>query len=200
MRHLKFHLDLEGPFPDKWQLAGFAMGCFWGAERLFWQTSGVKMTAVGYCGGQTPSPTYENVCTGQTGHAETVRIHYAPDEISFAKLVQIFFENHDPTQYHRQGNDIGSQYRSVIFYTNEQQRQTAEKMWIGYDRLMTLHGFGPVQTEIKPLTNFFLAETYHQQYLAQNPTGYCGLGGTGVNCPLPEDVSANGQQYNQSNA
>ena len=164
----------------------FGLGCFWGAERKFWQLGpGVFLTAVGYAGGVTPHPTYENVCTGRSGHAEVVKVVYLPKIIALEKLLQLFWESHDPTQGARQGNDIGTQYRSVIFTTTAQQRLKALASRDAYQNVLSQNGFGPITTEIAPAPIFYLAEDYHQQYLAKNPNGYCGLGGTGVLCPIP---------------
>lgn len=162
----------------------FALGCFWGAERKFWNTSGVKVTAVGYAGGHTPNPTYKEVCTGKTAHTEVVKVIFNTDEISFAEILRTFWENHDPTQGMRQGNDIGSQYRSAIYTVNEEDLATALESKEHYQSQLLSHGFGIITTEIELLDEFYFAETYHQQYLFKNPDGYCGLGGTGVSCPI----------------
>ncbi len=162
----------------------FAMGCFWGAERLFWQAPGVEKTAVGYTGGQTPDPTYEDVCSGRTGHAEAVLVTFDPAATSYAELLKLFWEGHDPTQGMRQGNDIGTQYRSGIYYGNEQQHAQAQESREAYQRVLSAAGHGEITTEIAPAGPFYYAEPYHQQYLAKNPGGYCGLGGTGVSCPV----------------
>ncbi len=166
------------------QVAIFAMGCFWGAERLFWQTEGVLETAVGYSGGHTPDPTYEIVCTGDTGHAEAVRVLFDPDRVSYGQLLKVFWEGHDPTQGMRQGNDVGTQYRSAIYWTSEAQRDAAIASRDAYAPLLASAGHGPITTEIDRAGPFHLAEDYHQRYLAGNPGGYCGLGGTGVSCPV----------------
>jgi peptide-methionine (S)-S-oxide reductase len=175
---------LEEPFPAGSRKALFALGCFWGAERKFWQTPGVLTTAVGYAGGFTPNPTYREVCTGGTGHAESVLVVFDPAHVSYEDLLKVFWENHDPTQGMRQGNDIGTQYRSAIFYFDEQQRRAAEQSREVFQRRLSEAGYGSVTTEIVPAGEFYYAEDYHQQYLAKNPGGYCGLGGTGVSCPI----------------
>lgn len=183
-RHLVLGTPLTPPFPEDTERALFAMGCFWGAERKFWQTEGVYTTAVGYSGGFTPNPTYEEVCSGRTGHAETVLCVYYPSRVSYEELLAVFFEGHDPTQGMRQGNDIGTQYRSAIFTTSEAQLALANVSAERYGELLRASGFGPITTEIAPAGPFYYAESYHQQYLAANPNGYCGLGGTGVSCPV----------------
>ena len=175
---------LQPPFPDGFEQAIFALGCFWGAERRFWQVKGVFTTAVGYSGGYTPNPTYEEVCTGQTGHAEAVLVVYDPHVVSYQDLLRIFWEAHDPTQGMRQGNDIGTQYRSLIFAADDAQRAAAENGRETYQRVLTAAGYGQITTEVLPRSEFYYAEDYHQQYLAKNPGGYCGLGGTGVSCPV----------------
>jgi peptide-methionine (S)-S-oxide reductase len=163
----------------------FGMGCFWGAERKFWNLPGVVSTAVGYAGGTTAEPSYEQVCSGRTGHAEVVRVVYDPAVIGFEELLRVFFENHDPTQGMRQGNDIGTQYRSAIYVDDLSQLETAERCKASYQSALASAGYGPVTTELRALVPFFYAEDYHQQYLAKNPNGYCGIGGTGVSCPKP---------------
>ncbi len=174
----------------------FGMGCFWGAERLFWQTPGVARTAVGYAGGVTPSPTYEQVCTGRTGHAEVVLVEYDPAAVSYQELLRVFWEGHDPTQGMRQGNDVGSQYRSLILCTTDEQLREAESSREAYQRMLDTAGYGSITTEILALGDreLYYAEEYHQRYLEKNPLGYCGLGGTGVSCPVgvvtPASVSA----------
>ncbi|HEX7037139.1 MAG TPA: peptide-methionine (S)-S-oxide reductase MsrA [Pseudomonadales bacterium] len=173
---------LKPPFPDGIRQAVFGLGCFWGAERRFWQTPGVFTTAVGYAGGITPNPTYEEVCSGRTGHAEVVLVAYDPQRISYADLLKVFWESHDPTQGMRQGNDIGTQYRSVIHTFDAEQQELAERSRDEYQRALTAAGFGRITTEIRPAGEFYYAESYHQQYLAKVPNGYCGLGGTGVGC------------------
>jgi peptide-methionine (S)-S-oxide reductase len=173
---------IREPFPDGIELALFGMGCFWGAERIFWQTDGVFSTAVGYSGGSTINPNYQEVCTGQTGHAEVVLVAFDRQRISYADLLSIFWENHDPTQGMRQGNDTGTQYRSAIFTRNEEQAAAAEQSRTAYEPQLASAGYAGITTEIAPLGEFYYAEEYHQQYLAKNPGGYCGIGGTGVSC------------------
>ena len=175
---------LKPPFPEGLQQAVFGMGCFWGAERRFWQTPGVYTTAVGYAGGAVSDATYQQVCSGRTGHAEVVLVVFDPAVVSYEELLGIFWENHDPTQGDRQGNDIGSQYRSVIMTTNEDQAALAEIAREAYQGQLSRAGYGPITTEILPMAELWYAEDYHQQYLAKNPDGYCGLGGTGVSCPV----------------
>jgi peptide-methionine (S)-S-oxide reductase len=175
---------LKGPWPDGFQTAVFGLGCFWGAERVFWQTPGVWTTAVGYAGGFTPNPTYEEVCSGRTGHAEVVLVVFDPAVVSYDQLLNAFWEAHDPTQGMRQGNDVGTQYRSAIYLTDEGQRAAAEVSRERYASALGQAGYGEITTEIAPLGQFWYAEPYHQQYLAKNPGGYCGLGGTGVSCPV----------------
>ena len=171
---------IVGPFPASLREAVFGMGCFWGVERLFWQLRGVYSTAVGYAGGFTPNPTYEEVCTGETGHAEVVRVIYDPAKVRYEGLLKIFWESHDPTQGMRQGNDVGTQYRSTIYVTDRAQRVAAELSGHAYQARLTAAGHGAITTEIRDVPQFFYAEEYHQQYLAKNPSGYCGLGGCGV--------------------
>ena len=175
--------SLEPPFPDGTERAVFGMGCFWGAERKFWQTAGVYTTAAGYAGGFTPNPTYEEVCSGRTGHTEVVLAVFHPDQVSFDELLRLFWEGHDPTQGMRQGNDVGTQYRSAVYCHSDAQRQAAEASRDAYQAVLTAAGFERISTEIQPAGEFYYAEDYHQQYLAKNPFGYCGLGGTGVACP-----------------
>jgi peptide-methionine (S)-S-oxide reductase len=175
---------LEAPFPEGLETAMFGMGCFWGAERKFWQLPGVYSTAVGYAAGTTPNPTYREVCTGMTGHNEVVLVVYDPARVSYDDLLRTFWENHDPTQGMRQGNDVGTQYRSGIYYFTEAQRQAAEQSRDNYQRELRGAGYGAITTEIVAAPAFYYAEDYHQQYLAKNPDGYCGLGGTGVTCPV----------------
>lgn len=176
---------LQPPFPPTVETACFAMGCFWGAERKFWQLGeGIHVTAAGYAGGLTPNPTYEEVCSGATGHAEAVLVAFDPATISYETLLKTFWENHDPTQGMRQGNDAGTQYRSAIFTANASQRAAAEASKNAYSKLLAVQGYHPITTEICETYDFYYAETYHQQYLAKNPQGYCGLGGTGVACPI----------------
>jgi peptide-methionine (S)-S-oxide reductase len=173
---------LQGPFAAHLQQAVFGLGCFWGAERRFWQTEGVFTTAVGYAGGTTEHPDYKTVCGGATGHAEVVLVVFDPEKISYGELLKVFWENHNPTQGMRQGNDIGTQYRSVIFTSSDEQREAAEQSRSAYQADLTAAGLGAITTEISPLDVFYYAEEYHQQYLEKNPGGYCGLGGTGVSC------------------
>ena len=175
---------IKAPFPDGFETAIVALGCFWGAERAFWTLPGVYTTAVGYTGGYTPNPTYEEVCSGSTGHAEAVLIVFDPAQISYAEILRNFWETHDPTQGMRQGNDVGTQYRSAIFYENEQQREIAEASKVAYADQLKAAGFDDITTEIVPAGPFYYAEDYHQQYLDKNPDGYCGIGGTGVSCPI----------------
>jgi peptide-methionine (S)-S-oxide reductase len=174
---------LTPPFPDGTALALFGMGCFWGAERIFWQTPGVHSTSVGYAGGFTPNPTYEEVCSGRTGHAEVVRVVFDPAAVSFEELLRTFWENHDPTQGMRQGNDVGTQYRSAIYTYGEVQQRAAEASRDTYQRALRAQRLGDITTEIAEAGEFYYAEDYHQQYLAKNPWGYCGIGGTGVRYP-----------------
>jgi peptide-methionine (S)-S-oxide reductase len=176
--------SIQPPFPPEYEQAVLALGCFWGAERLFWETPGVWTTAVGYTGGFTPNPTYKEVCTGKTGHAEAVLIVFDPNKISYEELLKIFFEAHDPTQGMRQGGDIGSQYRSAIYYTSDRQREIAEATRAAYDEALRASGMDPITTELAPAGPFYYAEEYHQQYLHKVPDGYCGLAGTGVSCPV----------------
>jgi len=176
------------PFPAALQEAVFALGCFWGAERLFWQLPGVYSTAVGYAGGFTPNPTYQEVCSGETGHAEVVRVIYDPEKIDYEELLKVFWESHDPTQGMRQGNDVGTQYRSAIYVLDEEQRKVAEESRAMYQARLNAAGRGEITTEIAPAPQFYYAEDYHQQYLAKNPDGYCGLQGTGVVCPIGAGV------------
>lgn len=175
---------LVPPFPEGMEKALFAMGCFWGAERKFWQAEGVYTTAAGYAGGYTPNPTYEEVCSGMTGHAEVVLVVYNPRIISYQSLLKLFWEAHDPTQGMRQGNDVGTQYRSAIYSDTEAQWMAAEVSKRAYDEKLRELGHGPITTEIREALTFYYAEAYHQQYLAKNPGGYCGLGGTGISCPI----------------
>ena len=181
---------LKGPYPQGAMKAMFGLGCFWGAERKFWQIPGVYVTAVGYAGGLTPNPTYEEVCSGKTGHNEAVLVVYNPAKVSYEQLLKTFFEAHDPTQGMRQGNDIGTQYRSGIYYFTEEQRGAAEAANAQYEKALKARGLGPITTEILPASEFYFAEDYHQQYLAKNPHGYCGLGGTGVTCQIGTGVEA----------
>ncbi len=180
---------LKGPYPRGAETCFFGMGCFWGAERLFWQQPGAWVTAVGYQGGYTPNPTYEEVCSGRTGHAETVMVVFEPGKADFTALLKLFWESHDPTQGMRQGNDIGTQYRSAIYTTTEEQLRQALASRDAYARALKARGMGDITTEIKAAPPFFFAEEYHQQYLAKNPGGYCGLRGTGIGCPLPNGAA-----------
>ncbi len=175
---------ISPPFPDGLQRAMFGMGCFWGAERKFWQLAGVYTTAVGYAAGHTENPTYQEVCSGMTGHTEAVLVVFDPKVITFDDLLKVFWENHNPTQGMRQGNDVGTQYRSGIYYVDEEQRRAAERSREVYQQRLSAAGHGTITTEIVPAPEFYYAEAYHQQYLAKNPNGYCGLGGTGVSCPV----------------
>ena len=185
-RHEVLGTPLEPPFPEGIETAVFALGCFWGAERLFWLMPGVYTTAVGYAGGLTPNPTYEEVCSGRTGHAEAVLVAFDPKKVSYESLLKTFFEEHDPTQGMRQGNDVGTQYRSAIYYANEEQRRVAEMVRDEYNPALKAAGKKPITTEIVPAGPFYYAEDYHQQYLHKVPNGYCGLKGTGVACTIPE--------------
>ena len=178
------------PFPDGLRQAVFAMGCFWGAERKFWTLNGVYSTAVGYAAGHTSNPTYREVCSGMTGHAEAVLVVFDPKTIGYDDLLKVFWENHDPTQGMRQGNDIGTQYRSGIYYYDDEQRRAAERSRDMFQMQLTASGYGVITTEILPVPEFYYAEDYHQQYLAKNPDGYCGLGGTGVTCPVGVGANA----------
>jgi peptide-methionine (S)-S-oxide reductase len=177
---------LHGPYPEELETAYFGMGCFWGAERLFWQTEGVWVTAVGYAGGHTPNPTYQETCTGLTGHAEIVKVVYDPKIVPYEELLRIFWESHDPTQGMRQGNDVGTTYRSAIFTTTPEQARLAEASRAAFQAALDKAGRGRITTEIRDAPTFYFAEADHQQYLAKNPYGYCGLQGTGVSCPLPQ--------------
>jgi peptide-methionine (S)-S-oxide reductase len=182
---------LKGPYPEGLETAIFGMGCFWGAERKFWEIGdGIYVTAVGYAAGHTPNPTYEEVCSGQTGHNEAVLVVYDPKKISYERLLKTFWESHDPTQGMRQGNDVGTQYRSGIYVTTPEQRTAAERSKKAYEKALAERHMGPVTTEIRDAPEFYFAEDYHQQYLAKNPFGYCGLGGTGVSCPIGSGVQA----------
>jgi peptide-methionine (S)-S-oxide reductase len=182
---------LKGPYPDGLETAVFGLGCFWGAERKFWQMGdGIWVTAVGYTGGLTPNPTYEEVCSGRTAHNEAVLIVYDPKKLSYEALLKTFWENHDPTQGMRQGNDVGTQYRSGIYVVSKAQRQVAETSKAAYQKVLNANGYGPITTEIVEASPFYFAEDYHQQYLAKVPHGYCGLGGTGLSCPVGTGVEA----------
>ena len=191
LRHFVSGRPLAGPYPEGVETAIFAMGCFWGAERAFWRAGeGVFVTAVGYSGGHTPNPTYEEVCSGRTGHAEAVRVAYDPAKISYEDLLTLFWEGHDPTQGMRQGADVGTQYRSAIYWTTPEQRAAALRSAAAYAEALKARGFGPIATEIAEAGPFYFAEDHHQQYLAKNPGGYCGHGGTGVSCPIGVGVGA----------
>ena len=183
-QHFVKATPLVGPFPEQMKTLVVGMGCFWGAERIFWQTPGVYSTSVGYAGGYTPNPTYEEVCSGLTGHTEVLMAVYDSWNMSVMDLLRVFWESHNPTQGMRQGNDMGTQYRSAIYYADEDQRIAAEESRDAYQELLTNAGFGEITTEIAPLTEYFYAEPYHQQYLGKNPNGYCGIGGTGVSCSI----------------
>jgi peptide-methionine (S)-S-oxide reductase len=188
-RHFVNGAPLDGPFPGL-ETAIFGMGCFWGAERKFWQAPGVVSTAAGYAAGHTPNPTYKEVCSGRTGHNEVVKVVFDPRQTSYEALLKVFWEGHDPTQGMRQGNDVGTQYRSGIYYTTDEQRRLAEASRDAYQQSLRAAGVGEITTEIAPAPEFYFAEDYHQQYLAKNPGGYCGLGGTGVSCPVGVPVKA----------
>jgi peptide-methionine (S)-S-oxide reductase len=183
-RHFVLDAPLEPPFPAGMRLATFGMGCFWGAERLFWETPGVYSTQVGYAGGGTPNPTYREVCSGKTGHTEVVRVVFDPAKVPYEELLRRFWEGHDPTQGMRQGNDVGTQYRSAVYVADDEQQRQAEASRDAYRDRLKQAGHGEITTEIKAAGDFFYAEDDHQQYLAKNPDGYCGLGGTGVSCPV----------------
>lgn len=189
-RHAVSGNPLKGPYPAGCETAIFALGCYWGAERKFWQVPGVVVTAVGNAGGFTPNPSYEEVCSGLTGHAESVLVVFDPAKVSYEALLKVFFEAHDPTQGNRQGNDVGTQYRSAIYWTSPSQRDAALAAKSAYETALAAKGFGPITTEIAEAGPFYFAEAYHQQYLAKNPNGYCGLGGTGVACPIGTGVAA----------
>jgi len=181
--HFVLDAPLKAPFPEDTELALFGLGCFWGAERKFWQAPGVYTTAVGYAGGHTPNPTYQEVCSGLTGHNEVVLVVYRPEQTRYEALLTRFWESHNPTQGMRQGNDVGTQYRSGIYYFDDAQRQSAVASMKRYESVLANAGYGGVTTEVIAAPAFYYAEDYHQQYLAKNPSGYCGLGGTGVSCP-----------------
>ena len=189
-RHFVNGHPLSGPYPAAMETALFGLGCFWGAERVFWQAPGVWVTAVGYAGGSTPNPTYEETCSGRTGHTEAVLVAYDPAATSYEALLKLFWERHDPTQGMRQGNDIGTQYRSAIYTFSPEQRAAAEASLEAYQARLEAVGLGKITTEIREAPPFYFAEDYHQQYLAKNPHGYCGLGGTGVTCPMPASAAA----------
>ncbi len=189
-RHFVNGRPLKGPYPEGSRIAVFGMGCFWGVERIFWKLPGIWVTAVGYAAGHTPNPTYEEVCSGLTGHNEVVLVVYDPQATSFDELLKAFWEGHDPTQGMRQGNDRGTQYRSGIYVDGPEQREAAERSKAAFQTALDARGYGPITTEIREPGPFFFAEDYHQQYLAKNPGGYCGLGGTGVTCPVGVGVAA----------
>jgi len=174
----------QGPWPEGMEIAVFGMGCFWGAERLFWKVPGVYSTSVGYAGGSTPNPTYEETCSGMTGHTEAVEVVYDPKVVSYEALLKVFWENHDPTQGMRQGNDVGTQYRSAIYTTTPEQAAAAEKSRDAFSPIVKTNGYGEITTEIAPLRAYYYAEGYHQQYLHKNPNGYCGIGPNGMSCPV----------------
>lgn len=188
--HYVLGTPLKGPWPQGMEVAVFGMGCFWGVERVFWQLDGVYSTSAGYAGGITPNPTYEEVCTGRTGHTEVVQVVFDTAKTSYADLLKAFWENHDPTQGMRQGNDVGTQYRSAIYYQNEAQKAEAEASKAAYQQALSEAGRGEITTEILEAPEFYYAESYHQGYLAKNPAGYCGIGGTGVVCPIGLGVNA----------
>ncbi|HEX9753417.1 MAG TPA: peptide-methionine (S)-S-oxide reductase MsrA [Methyloceanibacter sp.] len=188
--HFVSGASLKGPYPQGYETALFGLGCFWGAEQKFWETPGVHVTAVGYTGGLTPNPTYEEVCSGRTGHNEAVLVVYDPKRVSYEALLKLFWESHNPTQGMRQGNDVGTQYRSGIYYYSDTQRREAQASKAAYEAALMARGLGPITTEILPAPEFYFAEDYHQQYLAKNPHGYCGLGGTGVSCPIGTGVAS----------
>src|SRR4051795_13570876 len=190
--HVNGH-PLQGPWPEGYQTAVFGLGCFWGAEKLFWETPGVYSTAVGYAGGYTPNPTYEETCSGRTGHAEVVLVVFDPAKVTYEQLLKEFWEDHDPTQVMRQGNDVGTQYRSIILTANDEQRRLAEASRDMFQERLTAKGYGPIMTEIAPAGPFYYAEDYHQQYLDKNPRGYCPIHATGVK--LPEGFAATPLQY-----
>jgi peptide-methionine (S)-S-oxide reductase len=190
VHHVLKGAPLEGPFPAAMQQALFGLGCFWGAEKKFWQVPGVYTTAVGYAAGLTPNPTYREVCTGMTGHNEVVLVVFDPSKVSYDDLLKIFWESHDPTQGMRQGGDVGTQYRSGIYTFDEAQRAAAERSRDEYQRALSSAGYGRITTEVLPAPQFYYAEDYHQQYLSKNPDGYCGLGGTGITCQTGVSISA----------
>ncbi|HWN67731.1 MAG TPA: peptide-methionine (S)-S-oxide reductase MsrA [Haliangium sp.] len=189
-RHHVLGTPLEPPFPENMQMAMFGLGCFWGAERFFWQTKGVYSTSVGYAAGYTPHPTYKEVCSGLTGHNEVVRVVFDPAAVSYEQLLRVFWENHDPTQGMRQGNDVGTQYRSGVYCYSDEQTRAAEASRRAYEAALREVGYGAITTEILPAPTYYYAEDYHQQYLAKNPGGYCGHGGTGVTCPIGTGVTS----------
>ena len=182
--HYVLGTPLEPPYPDGLEVAVFGLGCFWGAERKFWESEGVYTTAAGYAGGSTPNPTYKETCSGRTGHTEAVQVVFDPAKVSYRQLLKIFWESHDPTQGMRQGNDVGTQYRSAIYYRDDAQRQAAEETRGAFQRVLSGQRYGEITTEVAPAGEFYFAEDYHQQYLAKVPGGYCGIGGTGLSCPV----------------
>ena len=186
--HFVLGTPLTPPWPDGMQTAVFGMGCFWGAERKFWQTDGVYSTAVGYAGGFTPNPTYEECCSGLTGHTEVVLVVFDPQRVTYTHVLRVFWENHDPTQGMRQGNDIGTQYRSAVYTTSDEQSAMVNESLGVYEERLSMAGYPNITTEVAPLAAFYYAEPYHQQYLGKNPNGYCGIGGTGVTCPIGTGV------------
>jgi peptide-methionine (S)-S-oxide reductase len=190
VQHEVLGTPIAPPFPDGLEQAVLGLGCFWGAERIFWRAPGVYTTAVGYTGGYTKNPTYEEVCSGRTGHTEAVLVVFDPQQTSYEEILRLCWEGHDPTQGMRQGNDVGTQYRSAIYTANEAQRAAAEASRAAFQQELTKAGYGEITTEIAPAGPFYYAEPYHQQYLAKNPNGYCGLGGTGVSCPIGVGVGA----------
>ena len=187
-KHFISDRPLKGPYPEGMEVACFGLGCFWGAERVFWQLGGVWVTAVGYAAGFTPNATYEEVCSGTTGHNEVVRVVFDPKAVSYGQLLKVFFESHDPTQGMRQGNDVGTQYRSGIYTTSAAQAAEATEVKAAYNRVLGAKGLGAISTEILPATEFYFAEAYHQQYLAKSPGGYCNIGGVGLSCPVGTGV------------
>jgi peptide-methionine (S)-S-oxide reductase len=187
-RHFVNGAPLKGPFPEHLEQAVFGLGCFWGAERRFWETPGVYTTSVGYAGGITPNPDYREVCSGNTGHTEVVLVVFDPASVSYEDLLKVFWESHDPTQGMRQGNDIGTQYRSAIYTFSDEQQTIAQHSAAAYQEALSHRGYGSITTEVLPLDAYYYAEDYHQQYLAKNPGGYCGIGGTGVSCPIGLDL------------
>ena len=189
-KHFVSRRPLKGPYPDGMERALFGLGCFWGAEKAFWKIPGVWVTAAGYAAGLTPNPTYEEVCSGATGHNEVVLVVYDPKQVRYEQLLKAFFEAHDPTQGMRQGNDVGTQYRSGIYVYGDAQRKAAEAARASYDKSLRAEGYRPITTEIIDAPEFYFAEDYHQQYLARNPQGYCGLGGTGVSCQIGTGIAA----------
>ena len=189
-KHFISDRPLQPPYPEGMEVTCFGLGCFWGAERVFWQQPGVWVTAVGYSAGLTPNPTYQELCSGQTGHNEVVRVVFDPRVITFGQLLKLFFESHDPTQGMRQGNDVGTQYRSGVYTSSAAQLAEATATKAAYARVLSANGFGAITTEILPAPEFYFAEAYHQQYLAKNPGGYCGIGGLGLSCPTGTGVKA----------